>query len=274
MSINFGGSKGTQKQQQTQQTDPWAPTQPLLQSVIGDLGALRTGADTTAQNAALDKMKAAADATNPALAQAEVVGQGMVDTPNRSTQVGDAYSDLKRRLSVTADGGNQDLGGNTYLQQLLTQVGDDAAQRINAQFAAAGRDMSGINQQSVGRGVTQAQLPLLLDQFNREVSRSDSAARDLYSAGEGGARTQAGLDAGRADLQRTGLDTIDRAYTGAVDQAKTGFDIETLRQQLPFQQLGWLTDLLYPAAGLGSQSQGQSTGTKTQFGANAGFKLV
>src|SRR5690606_35560524 len=100
---------------------------------------------------------------------------------------------------------------NPQMQEMLTMVGDDIANRINPQFAAAGRDMSGANQMAVARGIAQGQLPLLFDQFNRQQGLQMDAAKSLFDAGAGTAVTQAQLDAARADLAGQGLNLSNEA---------------------------------------------------------------
>lgn len=314
-----------------------------------------------------------------------------IDNPNNryAADLETGYGSLDKRLSGVADGSNLDLGNNTYLQKLLTQVGDEAQNRVNAQFAAAGRDLSGANNAEVGRGVTAAQLPLLLDQytreqgrtdaagrdlfqanattrdrinaqrnveqgrtdtagrdlfdannavggslntqrnieqgrtdaagrdlyqartnvgrdlnaqrnveqgrsdaaardiysadasqrgvlldqFNRDTTRQDTAARDLFGAGTDTAKTSSGLDAARLAQRQAGVGLLNQGYDLESGDAQRLIELERLKSQVPFDQLGWLTQLLYPAAGLGSQSSGTSSTTGTKSGFQAGAKI-
>ncbi len=262
----FKSSK--QQTQQQSQTDPWAPTQPLLKDVIARLGNLsRTGDGST--EAAIDRLSALYGNGGGSADVFRDVGQGMVDTPDRTGQIDTARADLTQRLSATADGRNLNLAENPYLQSMLTQVGDDAQKRINAQFAGAGRDLSGANNIEVGRGVTQAQLPILFDQFNREQGRTDAAARDLANFGLEGARTQTAMDTARGALRRTGAETIQAGRELEAGDLGQLLDLAMAKERLPFDRLGWLTDLLNPIAGLGSQSQGSGTTKGTQWGLGA-----
>lgn len=218
--------------------------------------------------------------------------------------------DLNRRIGGTADGNNLDLSKNTYLQNLIDLSARKAQEGVDAQFAAAGRDLSGRNNIEVGRGVTEATLPLMLQQYNTEQGRSDAAARDLAANGQGNAKdlfsadtgqrktlldqsniekqrqldtafklnsagndaakTAAGLDAAKAALQGQGLDFEKQAYDSKLGSAQQLAELEAAKQKLPFDQLGWLAQLLYPAAGLGGQSSGTASGNKNSFGFSAG----
>ena len=270
MSFSFGSQK--QKQQSTQQVDPWAPTQPLLKEMIGGLGDAYKTADTSGVASAIDAQKAAIGQANPAAAAGTNVAQGILNGTNYAPQVASAYGDFQRRLAPTADGTNTDVMNNPQLQALLKQVGTDAAEGINAQFAAAGRDLSGYNQRAVAEGVSRAQTPLLLDQFNRETARSDAAARDLFQGGTGAATTQAGLDAQKAGLDTGAVGLLDQINKDRIAQGQEAIDLEQLKAQIPYMNEGWLAQLLYPAAGLGGTQTGTATGTKSGF--SLGMKLV
>lgn len=275
--MSIGGSYGKSKEQkqtdQNSQTDPWAPTHPLLKSFIDDLGGLWGGRDTAATGSAIDDLigELRKDRTGDTGGYRSVY-KDLIDTPDRTGVIDKAYGDLQSRLNPVASGANLNITENPHLQRLMQQVGDDAANRVNAQFAAAGRDLSPNNSIEVGKGVTQAQLPLLMDQYNREQSRTDAAIRDLFGGGLDSSRTQTGMDVARGGLRKAGADmekTLaddDRDWT-TQSLAKI-VDLEKLRSQLPFEQAGWLAELLYGAAGLGNQSQGTatSTGKKTGFG--------
>ena len=54
---------------------------------------------------------------------------------------------------------------------------------VNGQFAGAGRDLSGLNQQYLGRGITAAEAPILLNQYNQNVAQRQQAASGLLGAG-------------------------------------------------------------------------------------------
>lgn len=264
--FSMGGQKATKDEQS--KTDPWGPAQPALKGVLDDLEKLRTSGDTGAMPGAID------DAINWLKTSGATGGEGytkaggmLLDTPDRTGDITSAYGALNNRLAPVADGTNQDLSGNTYLQSLLKQVGDDAQKRVNSQFAAAGRDFSGANNIEVGKGVTQAQLPLLLDQYNREVGRSDAAARDLYSTGASGAVAQTGMDVSRGGLLAKGAELTKAGVDAGTANAEALLGLAEAKDKLPLTKLGWLAELLYPAAGLGSEK----TGSATQNGSNWGF---
>ena len=270
MSFQFGSQK--QKQTSTQEVDPWKPTQPLLKEMLAGLQGAYGSADTAGVASAIDAQKGILSQTNPAATAGTTVANNILAGQNYAPQVATAYGDLNRRLSPTADGANLDIMSNPQLRAMLDQVGTDAAERINSQFAAAGRDFSGYNQKAVAEGVSRAQTPLLLDQFNREQGRTDAAARDLFSSGTGAATTQAGLDAQKAGLDTGAVGLLDQINKDRIAQGQEAIDLEQLKAQIPYMNEGWLAQLLYPAAGLGGTQTGTATGSKSGF--SLGMRLV
>lgn len=162
-----------------------------LQNMTGDFQRLAQTAEGQAPGAF--------NMANMAYGMARATGNPM----DRSGYVTDAYSGLQDNLGGYARGDYVDPMKNEQIRAMLAQVGDDAAGRINAMFAGAGRDMSGANQQSVARGVTQAQLPLMLDQYNRQQSNQMNAASMLYGAGRDTSSTLSNLDQANAAQRAT-----------------------------------------------------------------------
>jgi hypothetical protein len=152
---------------------------------------------------------------------------------------------------------------NPQMQAMLTQVGDDAQNRINAMFAGAGRDLSGANQQAVAKGVTQAQLPLLMDQYNRAQDQQMGAAQTLFGAGQNTATTLGNLDAQRfahrMSAGEQGQEALDMQNQGANEVLALDQQIK----MMPYEDLGTLGSLLFPVAQLGGQTKGKMQGTSS-----------
>lgn len=270
--MSFGSKKQKTTSSFDNQSDPWDEVTPYLKDWLGQVGTAGAGGTvgaTAGQAAAFDELKD--NAGNPMAGDIGGLARDQLATGDNTGMVRDGYTDLQRRLSGTADGSNLDLSKNTYLQDLLTQVGDDAQNRVNASFAAAGRDFSGANQGAVARGVTSAQAPLLLDMFAKEEGRTDAAARDLFSASGQTAGTIAQLDEARSDLRTQGVETSKAAMEARDAGANTRLKLEQQLKDLPYQDLAQLAQLLFPAAQLGGQSSG--TGTSTTKGTSWGFDL-
>jgi hypothetical protein len=269
MSFSFGSESKSQSSKSKQ--DPWKPAVPYLKDFLAQTGQVGANAGqglTPGQTAAFGQLKDNALQGSPWVAQQSQLAGDLYGTADRTGIVGDAYSGLQSQLGDYASGKYLDPMSNPQMQAMLTQVGDDAANRVNAQFAGAGRDLSGANQMAVGRGVTQAQLPLLLDQYNRAQGQQIDAAKTLYGAGSDTASTQGALDAQRAALRGQAAGAGQAATDMQNAGAERTIDLEQMMKTLPYEELGQLAALLFPAGQLGKQTKatGESSGTSFGFG--------
>jgi hypothetical protein len=259
-----GSTTTTQQQQQQSQTSPWAPAQPMLQGILGQLSSVDTAPNTT-QLGALDTLTAnARNAPSYAGQGRDLASALFAGGTDRTGRVADAFDALKSELGPTAAGRTLDPSANPYLRGALDTVNNDVTQNINSQFAAAGRDLSGMNQQAVARGIAQGEAPLLFNQYNTERGNQMSAANALYNAGVGSATTLSGLDQTAMANRLQGLG-VANAIPGLEDQgASRLLAAQAQAYGLPLQQLGMLEGLGIPIAQLGSQTSGSSTGSTRQ----------
>lgn len=269
--LSFGGNKSKSTTNSSGVTDPWRATVPYLQDFLGKLGQNSTIGETQGQKDAYAALRANASAGNPnagAIGDAAATALGAKDYTGG---VSDALSSLKGQLGDYASGKFLDVANNPQLKALMDQVATQTRDSINAGFAGAGRDMSGANSQTAARGITQATAPLLLDQFNKQQDKQIAAAQGLYGAATGAATTSSGLDAARAALQKSGVDLSKEAMAARDRGANTLIALDQQEKQLPLQDLGLLASILFPAAGLGSSTQGTSTTNTKSSG--VGFSL-
>lgn len=275
MSFSFGSQK--QKQQQTSKTDPWGPAVQPVKDFISSIPTRAQGA-TEAQQDAFGQLRDIANQGDPNAGRLQRNATDALDFNLKSTapmalQGYDAYN---KRMSSVADGKNQDIGNDPYIQRLLTQVGDEAANRNRAAFAAAGRDGSGYDMQTTARGVSQAQLPILFDQLNRERARTDAAAGNLYGAANTTAQTAFDLDRSAAtttqDVRARGVDLNKAALESKAFGPTQILNLEEQLKMLPYDEAAKIAELLFGAARLGQESEGQSKGKSTSMG--FGLKLI
>jgi hypothetical protein len=266
--MSFGSKTTKTNQKFDSQTDPWDETVPYLKGFLEKLGGVASAPPgaTPDQKVAFDQLKANAQAGNPNVGAIEDLASDQFNTADRTGTVQQGYADLQRRLSSTADGANLNLDQNPMLQKMLTQVSDDVQNRVGAQFAAAGRDFSGAHQGAVAKGVTSAQLPMLMDFYAREQGRTDTAARDLFSGAGQTATTAANLDQVRDTLRSKGIDTTKAALEAKDQGSNTILALEQQLKTLPAQDLAQIASLLFPAAGLGQQTSGTQQGTSKTNG--------
>jgi hypothetical protein len=259
-----GSTTTTQQQQQQSQTQPWAPAQPMLQGILSQISGvqpgvnpLQTGAIGALTNNALNAPSYAAPAQN-------LANDLFAGGTDRTGRVAQAFDALQGNLGPIAAGQTLDPNQNPYLRGALDTVLNDVTQNVNSQFAAAGRDLSGYNQQAVARGVAQGEAPLIMNQYNTERANQMNAANTLYNAGVNSATTLSGLDQTALANRLQGLG-VANALPALEDQSANR--ILAAQGQgfgLPLQQIGMLENLGIPIAHLGSQSRGESLGTTTQ----------
>lgn len=271
MSLKMGSEKTKQKSQ----TDPWGPTVEPIKDFISSIPTQATGA-TEAQQDAFGQLRTIASQGDP---NAKTITRNAkqelgytLDSTAPMAQQG--YDDYTRRMSGVADGTNQDIGNDPYLQKLLTQVGDEAANRNRAAFAAAGRDGSGYDMQTTARGVTQAQLPILVDQLNKERARTDAAAGNLYGAANTSAQNILGLNKEAAAttqaIRQGGIETNKAALESKAFGPTQILNLEEQLKMLPYDEASKIAELLFGAAKLGQDSK--SSGKSSSMG--FGLKLI
>lgn len=268
------GGENKQSQTQSSTTNPWEPAQGALKGILGQLDPLiaNSGLSPTSSGA-IDQLQQSANQGNPFAGQINDFTTNLLNGGGANAQSGAVQGGLdqyKQQMAKYADPNYSSLN-DPKLQAALAQIQSDVGNSVNGQFAAAGRDMSGANQMAYGRGVSAAQAPLILDQFNQDRSLQQNAAGSLYGA----QNTTSGLLSG---MNQQGLTNQQQGMTNSADAlaaknygAAQTLNLEQLRQSLPAQNLGLLAQIGVPIAGLGSQSTGTSSGTKedslaTQFG--------
>lgn len=273
-----GTSSSTQRTSQEQQgqstTSPWAPAQGILSNILSGIGS-QSAAPTTAQNNALGTIQQNAQGAQNYGGQAtDLANQLMAGggAQQNAGILGSAYQNYQNQLNPIANQ-NNDPTQAPGMQALLDTIRQDVGNQINGQFAAAGRDMSGLNQQSLARGISQGEAVPLLNQYNQNVQNQMGAAGALYGAGGQTAQGLQGFNQQGFANQGQGLDTAINGIPAAQNnQANQVLQAGQQAYQLPLQNLGMLSNLTIPIAGLGSQnnssgtSSGMSQGTQTMSG--------
>ncbi len=269
-------SSTKQSSNSTSTSGPWKPAQKAAENFANQLTYMGNNTNwnpTAKQNWAFNQLEQ--NAANPYANQF----RGMADAAmgNAQTAQGsvgdytgisnDAYKTLQTNMGDLASGKYLDPMSNPQMQAMLQQVGDDINNRTNAQFAAAGRDMSGMNSLASARGVSQGTLGLLLDQYNTNRTNQMNAANSLFSAGNQTASTNSGLDAQRManysaanTLAGQANDLTNQWQDARNQRANNILNIQQQRRDLPYQNMGTYASLLFPTAGLGGTQDVQSSG--------------
>jgi hypothetical protein len=256
------GGTSTSTQQQTSQTSPYAGAAPALTGILGGINLLVPGAGSL--TGALNTIEANANAGNPYAAPTAKVATGLLNgggAQNSDAAIKENLSGYQGLLSPYASGSM--VGRNPALQSQLGTIGSDVTNQVNSQFAAAGRDGSPANLQTLGRGIAQGETPVIANQYNQDVSNQLSAAGNLYSAGNtsygllnqdqaaANANAQAGVGVGTQalDAQNYGANSILAA--------------EAQRQGIPMQNLTTLLGSISPVAQAFGTNNGSGTSTST-----------
>ncbi len=259
-----GGSTTSQNQQQSSSTSPYAPTQGLLNSILGTLGSTSTAptaAQTQGTNQLVTNAQNAPDFSGAATNVANTLLSGG-GSNNYAGILNNGYSQLQSELNPIASGSQ--IGANSALQPELNTIGNDTQNSVQGQFAAAGRSFSPAEAQAIARGTAQGEAPVEANQYNTDVANQMAAAGTLNTAAENTASGLNTLNQTQLGNETTGL-TAAQAIPGILNQnANNLIAAGTAQQNLPYSGLTSLESLLLPIAGAGSQSTGTSSGTTTQ----------
>lgn len=270
-----GESKQTQTQNST--TNPWEPAQPALQGILGQLTSnlnntgltgAETGAINTLQQNAGNASQFAPQITD--FAKNLLSGGGATDQAGAVNQNYLRYQGQTNPLASNTNYNPYDTPG--FKDALSTTIAD-ITNSTNGQFAAAGRDFSGMNSQTLGRGIMQGVAPTIAAQYNQNVNNQQGAAGNLYNAGNTNAGILSGLNQQKLANQGQGITAAGQATDMANAGANATLEAEAKRRGIPVQALGLLAQIGIPIAGLGGQSTGTSTGTNKMSGAQQ-FGLI
>lgn len=266
-----GTSSLSQNQNQAQtgatsaSTNPWAASMPTISGILDQLNPLigNSGLNSN-QSTALNQLATSAQNGNQYAPAIGSYATNLLNGGNATAQSGNvsgALGALRSQLSPYASGSM--VGSNSALKGQLDQAATDATNSINSQFAAAGRDMSGANQQALARGITAAQAPIIASQYNQDVSNQLNAANALYGAGNSTAGLLSGLNQQALANQGTGVSAAQSALDANNYGANQLLNVGNQQSQIPINNLGLLAQIGIPIAGLGSTSSGTTSGNTT-----------
>lgn len=261
---------GTSKQSTTQNstTAPWEAAQPALQGILSQLQTqIGNSGLNSAQTGAVDQLASNASSASQFAPQITNFASTLLNGGGATAQAPALQGNLstyQNQLTPYANGSM--IGNNPALQSQLDTIMSDVGNSVNGQFAAAGRDMSGANQQAYGRGVAQGIAPVLANQYNQDVANQINASGALYGAGNTTSGLLSGLNQQALANQSAGVTAAGAANDATNASANATLAAEAQRTGIPIQQLGLLAQIGVPIAGLGSQTTGQSDTTKTDSG--------
>jgi hypothetical protein len=274
-----GQSQQNTNQNQLSTTTPWGAAAGNLQGILSNAGSINPNLTGT-ETGALNSLNALGAQGNQFAGQIGGVANNLLAGGNANAQSGlinNAYSQYQQQLNPYLQSSFLDPRNTPGFSDALNAVNSDITNQVNGQFAAAGRDMSGMNTQALARGLSQGEGQLVANQYNQNAQNQLGAMGSLYGAGN----TTGGLLSGlnqqalanmQAGIGASGDATAAQQYgpllqLQAAAQAR-GIPLATLAAQmgltLPAAQAFGTTNTI----GTG-QNTGQLSGAQ-QFGTIAG----
>jgi len=262
----MGGDSKTTETQQSSQTNPWAPTIPLLSNIIGQLGGINTGVTTGQQNAA-NNLQSTANGLPDFSSGVTGAISGALGTNTSGAQgmLTDALNQYKTNIGNTASGAELNPYSTPGFSDALGTLTNDITNNVKGVFAGSGRDPSGAGSfaGSLARGLTQGEAPVIQAQYNQNKQNQMNAASDLFS---GANTTASGLT--QQQLQQLAAQFQGIQGAGAAPGILTGNATAQLGAAntgygLPLSNIQGLESILNPIAALGGQSSGSGTSTTT-----------
>ena len=271
---------GTSKSSTTQNstTAPWQAAQPALNGILSQVNSnLNNTSLTGNESNALNTIAAnGQNATNLYAAPAQNYATTLLNGGGALNQAGNVnqnYLDYAKATQPLASNTDYNPYNTPGFKDALNTTIADITNSTNGQFAAAGRDFSGMNSQTLGRGILQGVAPTIAAQYNQNVQNQQGAAGNLYNAGNTNAGILSGLQQQYLTNQGNGVTAAGQATDVANAGANSALSAEAQRRGIPVQALGLLSQIGIPIAGLGSQSTGTSNSENQMSGAQQ-FGLI
>lgn len=254
----MGGTSKTQSVSQGASiSQPWQPAQPALEGILAGINAgIPSYSPTPIENQALSQLTTnAQNAPNFGGQAATLANNYLGGDP--TGLLSPALTAYRAQLNPIANQNNDPMQ-TPGIRALLDTIRSDVTNSVNSQFVGAGRDLSGMNQQTLARGISQGEAAPLLAQYNANVAAQTGAAGNVYDATGNTASALTGNQ-----LQGFNIANLVPGFQNA--PAMQTLAAQQARRQLPLQNLGMLENLTVPIAGLGGQTNtyNQQTGYQT-----------
>jgi hypothetical protein len=247
----------TQQQNQQQQsfTNPWVrslgPLNNLLQSMQVATG--NTGV-TPAQTSALNGLMTGANGLpNFGGASAGVTSGLLQGDPTGLLTSGNNNFQAALQPIIAA---GLDPTKNPNLANALQAVQYNATNANQAQFSGAGRTGGGAQAYALGQGITNAEAPLLLGQYNQDVANTINAGSQMFGANNATSNAITGN-------QQSGLSAAQNQPNIALAPQLAQLQTAQTQYNLPLSNVAGAEGLTLPIAGMGGSSSGTASGSGT-----------
>lgn len=256
------GSTGSGSRNQTattkQEQNPWGPTIQPLTDIVGQLnGQIGNTGVTSNEQQALGQMMQNAQAGNPYAGQISGLATDLLNGgADRSGYATNAYNDYKAQAQPYLSADYTNPYSNPAFKSYLDTTANDIQNRVNGMFAGSGRDLSGMNQQTLARGITEGTAPIFANQYNQNVATQRGVMDNLYNAGNTSAGLLSGLDQTALGNRQAGVNAAGAALDAQNYGPAAVLQAASAERNLPLQNIGNVQGLLTQLAGLGGTSSG------------------
>ncbi len=185
-------------------------------------------------------------------------GPAAAQTASNIFQTGGDPTGILRRQASNLNpmaGSNIDPTQTPGMQNVLDTIRNDVSNQINGQFAGAGRSLSGLNQQTLARGIGQGEAVPLLNQYNQNWANKLGANQQLGNVSQS-AMSNLGQGANFAQL------------APQLAQLNPMLKNQLVQQQRmqPLNYIAQYENLVNPIAGLGGTVSGQQQSNQSGSG--------
>lgn len=254
---------GSSSQTQATTTQPWAPAIGPLNNVLGKVDRLTGTTGVTAdQSSAFDTIKGNAGALNQqgqnyaGLLSNLYGGGGYGSTAGLLNQ---NWGNISGALSPYTSADYADPTKNPIYQRMADLAGNQAQNSVNSMFAAAGRSMSGAHAGALGKGITDAMTGVYANGQGQLANQQLQGLGLLNTAGQGTSSALEGIQ-GMKNTAGTAAAGLTSGLPGILNAGSTNtINADLAKWSMPVQQLGMLSNLLVPIAGLGGTSNSTTT---------------
>lgn len=247
------------------QTSPWAAAMPTVTGLLNGVnGLLLNSGVSTAENGAINQLTANAQAGNPYATSIGNTATSLLNGGGATDQAAATnknYQDYYNATNPLASNTNYDPMSTPGLGTQLQALTDSITGSVNGQFAAAGRDMSGMNSKALGTGLANGLAPVLTAQYNQNVQNQQAAANNLYNAGNTTTTALTNMNTQANANKVQGVQTASDALNAENWGPQQTIAAQELLKSIPTSNLGLLAQIGIPLAGLGTTSNGTSTTT-------------
>jgi len=261
-----GNSPQTTQQSQSSVSSPWAPAQPMLQSLIDKYSGQST-AVTPEQTAAMAQLTGSTSAIpNQGAGASNAVGGALnFNTTPQVGMLGNSLNTLASNTAPITNPANLNPYSTPGFSDAMKTMTQDTTNAVKGVYAGSGRDPAGAGSfaGSLGRGITQGEAPVIASQYNANVGNLLGANNSLFGAGNTAATGETNIGATGAGVNLAGVGAVPGAATAYSSPGATALSSANAAYQTPWTNLA---SLLTPAATIGSlggQTSGSGTSTTT-----------